>query len=863
MTDTQSLSGPASRPRLSGPASRPGLPARARVVIIGGGVIGTSVAYHLAQLGWTDVLLLEQGQLSCGTTWHAAGLVGQLRASENGTRLVQYSCELYERLEKETGLGTGFRRCGGVTVARTPERMTQLSRTAAAAEAYQLECELISPQRARELYPVMRVDDLAGAIWLPGDGRANPTDLTAALARGARDRGVTIRERTRVTGILSGHGPGVRTLFGPRAAKGVRTEAGDVEAEVVVNCAGQWAKQVGAMAGVTVPLHSAEHFYVVTEQVDGVNRDFPILRDPDGYTYIKEEVGGLVVGGFEPAAKPWVAPDALPYPFEFQLLEEDWDHFAILMDSAIERIPVLAETGIKMFYNGPESFTPDNQFILGEAPELWNFFVAAGFNSVGIASAGGAGRALAEWITEGEPSLDLSAVDIRRFARFNGNNQWLHDRVSEVLGLHYAVPWPNREPASARPFRRSPVYHLLKQANAGFGSKMGWERANFFAPPGQHAGIEYGWGQQNWQPWSSAEQRAARTGVALFDQTSFSKYLMTGRDAEYVLQWLCTADVAVAPGRTVYTGMLNAHGTYEADITVTRLSADEFLLVSSAASTERDKDHITRRMPAAAHASLVDVTSGFAVYGVMGPRSRDLLTRVSRSDLSDEAFPFGSSREIDLGYATVRATRITYVGELGWELYVPAEFAVGAYEDLMNAGADLGLANAGYYAIESLRLEKAYRAFGRELTPDYNPSEAGLLFACKLKTGIGFLGRVAVEQARAAGPRRRLVSLVLADADPAAMIWGGELVLRDGAAVGQVTSGAWGETLGGCVGLAYIRHPDGRVLTPDDVRAGEYQVNVGGQLYPVTVHLRPPFDPAGDRIKGRYASQLVPPAAPL
>ena len=664
-------------PSPAGPASRPGqyLPPRARVIIIGGGVIGASVAYHLAQLGWTDVLLLEQGQLSCGTTWHAAGLVGQLRASENGTRLVQYSTELYARLEAETGLSAGFRRCGGVTVARTPDRMTQLARTAATAEAYQLECELISPRRARELYPIMAVDDLAGAIWLPGDGRANPADLTAALARGARHKGVTIKERTRVTGILTKG----------QTVQGVRTDQGDVEAEVVVNCAGQWAKQVGAMCGVTVPLHSAEHFYVVTEQIEGVHRDFPILRDPDGYTYIKEEVGGLVVGGFEPDAKPWVAPDAVPYPFEFKLLDEDWDHFAILMDSAIKRIPVLAGTGIKMFYNGPESFTPDNQFILGEAPELRNFFVAAGFNSVGIASAGGAGRALAEWITEGEPGLDLSAVDIRRFAAFNGNNQWLHDRVSEVLGLHYAVPWPNRELTSARPFRRSPAYHLLKQANACFGSKMGWERANYFAPPGESPDIEYGWGQQNWQPWSSAEQRAARTGVALFDQTSFSKYLVTGRDAEQVLQWLCTADIAVEPGRTVYTGMLNAHGTYEADITVTRLSVNEFLLVSSAASTERDQDHITRRMPAGRHASLVDVTSQFAVYGVMGPRSRDLLSRVSRGDFSDEAFPFGSSREIDLGYATVRATRITYVGELGWELYVPAEFAVGAYEDLVRA----------------------------------------------------------------------------------------------------------------------------------------------------------------------------------
>src|SRR6266568_4364437 len=777
MTDTKGL---------PGAIASPALPPRARVVIIGGGVIGASVAYHLAQLGWTDALLLEQGQLSCGTTWHAAGLVGQLRASENGTRLVQYSCELYERLEAETGLGTGFRRCGGVTVARTKDRMTQLKRTAATAEAYQLDCELISPARARELYPILRDDDLEGAIWLPGDGRANPTDLTAALARGARDKGVTISEHTRVTGILAEN----------NVVRGVRTDERDVEAEVVVNCAGQWAKAVGALAGVTVPLHSAEHFYVVTEQIDGVHRDFPILRDPDGYTYIKEEVGGLVVGGFEPDAKPWVSPDALPYPFEFKLLEEDWDHFAILMDSAVHRIPVLAETGIKMFYNGPESFTPDNQFILGEAAELRNFFVGAGFNSVGIASAGGAGRALAEW-------------------------------VSEVLGLHYAVPWPNRELTSARPFRRSPAYHLLRQANAGFGSKMGWERANFFAPPGRSPDIEYGWGQQNWQPWSNAEQRAARTAVALFDQTSFSKYLLTGPDAERALQWLCTADVAVPPGRTVYTGMLNAHGTYEADITVTRLSAEEFLLVSSSASTERDQDHITRRMPKGGHASLVDVTSQYAVYGVMGPRSRDLLARVSRADLGDEPFPFGTSQLIDLGYATVRATRITYVGELGWELYVPAEFAVGAYEDLVDAGAGLGLVNAGYY-----------------------PVEAGLLFACTLKTAIGFLGREAVEQARAAGPRRKLVSLVLTDPD--AMIWGGELVLRDGVAVGQVTSGAWGETLGGGVALAYIRHPDGDVLTPDLVRAGEYQVNVGGQLHPATVHLRPPFDPAGDRVKGRY-----------
>ena len=815
----------------------PSLPSRARVVIIGGGVIGASVAYHLTAVGWTDLLLLEQGQLSCGSTWHAAGLVGQLRATESGTRLVQYSTELYSRLEEETGQSTGFRRCGGVTVARTPERLTQLRRTAATAEAYQLECELISPAQAGQLCPMMDVSDLRGALWLPGDGRADPTDLTAALARGARVRGGLVSERTRVTGITVAGG----------AVTGVRTEAGDVEAEIVVNCAGQWAKQVGAMCGVNVPLHSAEHFYVVTEQVDGAHRWLPILRDPDGYTYFKEEVGGLAVGGFEPQARPWVAPEELPYPFEFQLLEEDWEHFSVLMESAVHRIPVLHDTGIKMFYNGPESFTPDNQFILGEAPELRNFFVAAGFNSVGIASAGGAGKALAEWITGGEPGTDLLANDIRRFAPFNGNSQWLHDRVGEILGLHYAVPWPNRELGTARPFRRSPAYHLLQQAGACFGSRMGWERANFFAPPGEDPVIEYGWGKQNWLPWSAAEQRAARGAVAVFDQTSFSKYLLTGPDAARALQWLCTADIAVRPGRTVYTGMLNARGTYESDITVTRLSEEEFLLVSSAATTERDKDHIRRQLPPGCAAALVDMTSGYAVYGVMGPRSRELLSQLSRADFSDGAFPFGTSREVDLGYSTVRATRITYVGELGWELYVPAEFAVGVYQDLMAAGAALGVVNAGYYAIESTRLEKAYRAFGRELTPDYDPVEAGLLFACKLTTDIGFLGREAVERARARGPRRRLVSLVLDDPD--VMMWGGELVLRDGAALGQVTSAAWGETLGASVGLAYLRHPDGEAVTAGFAREGTYQVDVGGTRCPATLHLRPPFDPAGERVR--------------
>jgi len=812
------------------------VPERARVVIIGGGIVGTSVAYHLSALGWTDVVLLEQGQLSCGTTWHAAGLVGQLRAQESMTRLVRYSTQLYADLEAETGLGTGWKQCGSVTVARTPERMTQLRRTAATARAFGVECELITPERAGELWPVMRTDDLLGGVWLPGDGKANPSDLTGALARGARNRGTRIVERVTVTGIDVADG----------AVTGVRTSAGDIEAEVVVNCAGQWAKQVGDLCGVTVPLHSAEHFYVVTEQLDGVHRELPVLRDPDGYTYYKEEVGGLVVGGFEPDAKPWVAPDAIPTPFEFQLLDEDWDQFAILMENALLRVPALERTGIKKFYNGPESFTPDNNFLLGEAPRLRNFFVGAGFNSMGIASAGGAGRALAEWIVGGEPSSDLWAVDIRRFADFNGNVTWLRERVKEVLGLHYAMPWPNRELETARPLRRSPVYHLLERSGACFGTKMGWERANWFAPDGVKPVTEYTFGQPNWLPHSAAEQRATRRNVALFDQTSFSKYLVTGPDAADALQWLCTGDVAVEPGHTVYTGILNERGTYESDVTVTRLRAEEYLVISSSAQTVRDLDYLRRRMPPRTQAAVVDVSSAYAVFGVMGPRSRELLQRVSRAHL--DAFPFGTSREIDIGYATVRATRITYVGELGWELYVPTEVAVSVYESLLDAGAPLGLVEGGYYAMESMRLEKAYRAFGRELSPDYNPIEAGLSFACKLGTSIPFLGRAAVEQAKADRPRRRVVSLVVTN--PEAMMWGGELLLRNGEPLGHVTSAAWGETVGGPVGLAYLRHPDGDVVDAPFVNDGSYQVDVGGTLYPAAVSLKAPYDPTSARVRG-------------
>ncbi|MGD9958786.1 GcvT family protein [Nocardioides sp.] len=817
------------------------LPSRARVVIVGGGVIGASVAYHLTRLGWNDVLLIEQGRLSSGTTWHAAGLVGLLRASESGTRLVQYSAELYAALEAETGLSTGYQQCGGVIVARTEDRMVQLRRTSATAAAYDLDCAMLSPAEAAERWPVMAIDDLLGAIWLPGDGKANPTDLTMSLAKGARQRGAQVCEKVRVTGFTTEDGPAGRRVTG------VRTDHGDVEAEVVVNCAGQWAKALGDLVGVTVPLHSAEHFYVVTDQIDGVHPGLPILRDPDGYTYFKEEVGGLVVGGFEPEAKPWVAPDQIPHPFEFQLLDEDWEHFSVLMDEAVRRIPVLAETGIRKFYNGPESFTPDNQFVLGEAPGLRNYFVGAGFNSVGIASAGGAGRALAEWIVEGTPTMDLVGVDIRRFAAFNGNQRWLRERVAEVLGLHYAVPWPNREMTTARPFRTSPLHDRLAAAGAGFGSRMGWERPNFFAPSGESAEIEYSWGRQNWFAWSAAEQRACRSAVAVFDQTSFSKYAVSGTDATADLQWICANDIDVPIGTAVYTPLLNERGRYESDLTVTRTGEADYLLVSSSATTVRDLDWIRRNLRTGSTTSVVDVTTAYAVLGVMGPASRDLLARLTDTDLSDAAFPFASSQVISLDMATVRATRMTYVGELGWELLVPVEFAAIVYDAVMAAGVDLGVVNAGYYAIESLRLEKGYRAFGRELTPDLTPVEAGLVFA----TGLGrvdrhgaeldFLGRTALEAHREAlrqgGPRRRLVSLVVGDEE--ATLWGGELVLRDGTPIGQVSSAAWGATVGAGVALAYVRREE--PITASWLEAGGFEVDVAGRLHGVRLSLQAPL----------------------
>jgi 4-methylaminobutanoate oxidase (formaldehyde-forming) len=816
-------------------------PTQARVVIVGGGIMGCSTAYHLAKNGWKDVVLLEQGRLSGGTTWHAAGLVGQLRSYQNLTRLIRYSTELYSKLEAETGLATGWKQCGSLSVARTPERMTLLRRSAAMANAQNVACEELTPAQAGEKYPIMRTDDLVGAVWLPGDGKANPADITQALARGARSNGVRILEKTRVTAIDTKDGP-----KGPRVT-GVQTTEGAIKAEVVVNCAGQWARQVGRMVGVTVPLYSCEHMYIVTEKMAGVPRDLPVMRDPDGYIYFKEEVGGLLMGGFEPEAKPWTK-DVIPDDFEFGMLPDDWDQFQILMDNALIRVPALEKVGIKTFMNGPESFTPDLNYILGEAPQLEGFFVGAGFNSMGIASSGGAGMALAEWIVADEPTLDLWPVDIRRFASFHGNDAWLRDRVSETLGLHYKMPWPQREHESGRPFRRSPLYDRLKARGAWFGNKMGWDRPNWFAGVGKTPDMQYDWGRGAWFDAVAAEHRATREAVTVVDETSFGKFLMQGKDAESSLQRLCTNDIAVPVGRTVYTGLLNEHGTYESDLTIARLASDKFLIITGSAQVTRDADWIGRNLPQGVHAVLTDVTGAWTVLSVMGPTSRKLLQKVSRADFSNEAFPFASIREIGVGYATVLASRRTYMGELGWELYVPAEFAVTVFETLHAAGTEFGLRDAGYYAVESLRLEKAYRAWGRELTPDDTPWQAGLGWAVKLDKPGDFLGRQALLEAKAKPLARRLVSVVLEDREP--LLWGGETLLRDGRPVGDLTSAGYGHTIGASVGLGYARRDDGQAIDAAWLETGRFEIDLAGVRLNAKVGLRAPYDPAGARIKG-------------
>lgn len=811
------------------------LPSHAQVVIIGGGIIGCSVAYHLCKLGLSDVVLLERKSLTSGTTWHAAGLVGQLRATQNLTRLAQYTTTLLQELEAETGQATGFKQTGSLAVANNAERFEELKRGASMAKCFGLEVEVITPREAADLWPLMNASDLVGAVYLPGDGQTNPTDTTQAYAKGAKMRGAQIFENVKATGIHQKDG----------RVSGVATEHGDIQSEYVVNCAGMWARQIGRLAGVSIPLHAAEHFYVVTEPIAGLASGLPTLRDPGSATYFKEEVGCVLAGFFELQAKPWGrGGEAIPEDFAFGTFGEDWDHLEGVFNKAMHRLPALETAGIKLFLNGPESFTPDDRYHLGEAPELKNFYVAAGFNSIGIQSSGGAGKVLAEWIAHGHPPVDLWDVDIRRNRPFQNNRRYLEKRVSETLGLLYDMHWPFRQYATSRNVRLSPLHDRLVAQGACFGEVAGWERANWFAPPGVEPTYQYSYGKQNWFAYSAAEHRAVRENVGLFDQTSFSKFLLQGKDALNVLNRLCGNQIDVMPGKVVYTQMLNERGGVEADVTITRVAPDCFYIVDAAATQTKTFSYIQSHIAADEYAFLTDVTSAYAVLGVMGPNARRLLSSLTDTDLSDPAFPFASSQEIDFADARLRAIRITYVGELGWELHIPTEFALSVYDAITQAGKAVSLQHCGYHALNSLRMEKGYRHWGHDVADEDTPFEAGLGFAVRLNKDA-FLGREVLLKQHHNGVKKRIVQFALED--PEALLYHNEPIWRDNEIVGFITSGMFGHTLGAAIGLGYVNHADG--VTLEYLQSGHYEIEVAGRRIPARASLRPFYDPENKRVK--------------
>ncbi len=808
---------------------------RAQVVIIGGGVIGCSVAYHLAKMGWQDVVLLERKRLTSGTTWHAAGLIGQLRASKNMTRLAHYSAELYGRLEAETGIATGLRRNGSITVALTSERREEILRQAAMARGFGVDIEEIGPDDITSRYPHLNCDGVVAGVYLARDGQGDPANIALALARGARMDGARVHEGTAVTAIRR-EGRRV-TGVDWTAEDGV---TGHIACDMVVNCAGMWGHQVGRMAGVNVPLHACEHFYIVSEPIPGLGA-LPVLRVPDECAYYKEDAGKIMLGAFEPVAKPW-GMDGIPDSFEFDQLPEDFDHFEPILEAAVNRMPMLATAGIHTFFNGPESFTPDDAYHLGRAPEMENVWVAAGFNSIGIQSAGGAGMALAEWMAHGRPPFDLGDVDIARMQPFQGNRRYLKERVTEALGLLYADHFPYRQKATARGIRRSPLHQHLASRGAVFGETAGWERANWFARPGQEAAYAYSWQRQVFFDNVAAEHRAIREGVGMYDMSSFGKLRVEGRDACVLLNRICGADVDVPTGRIVYTQFLNDRGGIEADVTVTRLSDTAYLVVTPAATRLADETWIRRHL-GDAQCTVTDVTAGEAVLAVMGPRARELMALVSPDDLSTAALPFGMAREIELGLGLARAHRVSYVGELGWELYVSADMAAHAFETLTEAGAEVGLTLCGLHMMDCARLEKGFRHFGHDISCEDHVLEAGLGFAVS-RTKTDFVGRAAVEAKREAGLDQRLVQFLLTDPEP--LLYHHEPILRDGEIVGHLSSGAYGHHLGAAVGLGYVPC---KGESADALLASRFEIDVMGQRFAAKASLKPLYDPKAERMR--------------
>ncbi|NOX72760.1 MAG: FAD-dependent oxidoreductase [Alphaproteobacteria bacterium] len=811
------------------------LPKSSKTVIIGGGIIGCSTAYHLAKLG-IETVLLERKKLTSGTTFHAAGLVGQLRSNANITQLLGYSVELYNSLEAETGLGTGWKMNGGLRLACNPERWIEVKRQATTAHSFGLEMELLTAREAQDLWPLMNVDDVIGAAFMPTDGQANPSDITQALAKGARMNGAQIFEDTKVTDIEIEGG----------VIRAVITDQGRIECERVVLCAGQWSRDFAARFGVNVPLISMEHQYMVTEAIENMPKNLPTLRDPDRLTYYKEEVGGLVMGGYEANPIPW-AVNGIPKDFHYTLLDSNYDHFEPLMELALGRVPALEHAGIKTLTNGPESFTPDGNFIIGEAPELRNFFVGAGFNAFGIASGGGAGMALAEWVKNGEPPFDLWSADIRRFGRPHFDTDWLRARTIEAYGKHYTMGWPYEENQSGRPCRKSPLYDSLLAQGACFGEKLGWERPNWFADlaAGQVAQDVYSFGHQNWFNAVAREHRAIRTSAVLIDQTSFAKFALKGPDALAALNWIAANDVDKPVGALTYTQMLNDKGGIECDLTVARVAEDEFYIVTGTGFATHDFNWIARNIPAGLNCQLFDITSANAVLSLMGPNARRILETVTGADVSNVGFPFGTTKTIGIAGCPVQALRITYVGELGWELHLPVEYASAVYTTLMQAGAAHGLQNAGYRSIESCRLEKGYRAWGSDIGPDHTPLEAGLGWAVKMNTKTPFKGRAAITKQQKDGVKKRLACFTLEDAN--VVLLGRETIFRNGKPVGWLTSGGFGHSIGKPIGYGYIRNSDG--VDAGYVNSGQYELEIATERFKCKVQLAPLYDPKMERVK--------------
>ncbi|WP_026381374.1 GcvT family protein [Afifella pfennigii] len=811
------------------------LPAKARAVIIGGGISGCSLAYHLAKLGWSDIVLLERRQLTCGTTWHAAGLIGQLRASQNMTRLAKYSADLYLSLEAETGIATGMRQNGSITLALSEERKEELLRQATLARIYGIDVDEISAADVKSMYPHVNVDDVVAAVHLPRDGQCDPANIAMALAKGARQLGARIVENVEVTAVHDRDGR-VTGVSWRRAE-----ETGTIASDIVVNCGGMWGRELAARSGVALPLHACEHFYIVTEAIDGLPR-LPVLRVPDECAYYKEDAGKMLLGAFEPVAKPW-GMDGIPDDFCFDQLPEDFDHFEPILEKAVGRMPILETAGIHTFFNGPESFTPDDRYYLGEPPELRGYWVAAGFNSVGIVSSGGAGFALAQWINDGEPPFDLWEVDIRRAQPFQKNRRYLQARVTETLGLLYADHFPFRQMATARGIRRSPLHEHLKARGAVFGEVAGFERPNWFAREGQERQYRYSWKRQNWFHNQREEHLAVRHGVGLFDMSSFGKIRIEGRDALAFVQRLCANQLDVQPGKIVYTQMLNRHGGIESDLTVTRLSETAFLAVVPVATLQRDLAWLRQHIETDERVVVTDVSAAEAVLVLMGPKAREVIAEASPDDFSNAAFPFGSAREIEIGKGLARAHRVTYVGELGWELYVSADQAAHVFETVMEAGEPFGLKLCGLHALDSCRIEKAFRHFGHDVTDEDHVLEAGLGFAVKPDKG-DFIGRQAVLRKKEEGLSRRLLQFRLKDPEP--LLFHNEAILREGKIVSYVTSGNYGHHLGGAVGLGYVPC-EGE--TAADLLASGYEIEIAGERFAAEASLKPMYDPASERPK--------------